>query len=435
MNTESPYSVKRELKFKPPGLTVLRNPKEEHDKEQSARPARGRCRRAASTFLLLLVLSACERIQEEPLAQIPERKCPVFEDDLDLKGLKEAVEIQMEYFRTAGEKGVPGHVHPAFSLESRRETLELLFSYLEGDTGAVTLDEFVRENFDVYRTAGSDGRGTVLFTGYYVPLLEGSREPSPAYPYPLYRRPEDMVKADLGLFNKEWKGRQLRGRLEKNELVPYFSRMEIDREGALKGIGGAFLWVDDYVDLFFLQIQGSGRVRLPSGELVNVGYGGKNGRPYASVGRLLVEEGKIRGEDVSMQSIKRYFREHPEDVEPYLFRNESYVFFRELPAGPFPFGSLNVPLTPGRSVAADEAVLPKGGLVYMESRKPVIDERGNIVEWVDFSRFAIDQDSGGAIKGPGRVDLFFGSGEYAEIAAGHFKQHGRIYYLARKEKG
>ena len=401
------------------------------------REASGFMKRSAPGLIVLACLFlavSCRAPQKEPLARVAGRDCPAaYKDDLDLKGLKEAAELQRAYFKAAKERGGFESSHPDFTAERMKSSLELLLSYLGQNPDAGSLDRFIRSNFDAYRAAGGDGYGKLLFTGYYIPVLEGSREPTPEYRYPIYRSPDDLVRVDLGLFDSQWKGRQLRGRLEGSGLVPYYSRSEIDKGNAVgKDRGLAFLWVKDYMDLFFLHIQGSGQVRLPSGDLVNVNYDDKNGHSYTSIGRLLVEDGKISREDVSLQSIKRYFREHPDEMERYLFRNESYVFFREAPADRFPLGSLNFPLTAGRSVAADARVFPKGGLVFIESEKPVISEDGEIQRWEKFSRLCIDQDQGGAIKGPGRMDIFFGAGKYAEVAAGHFKQEGRAYYLLRK---
>ena len=204
-------------------------------------------------ILLVTLLVSCEKKQEEPLRLVPEGELPLFEDDLPLEGLEEAVERQLSYFESSAPSDYPSP-HPAFDRESLRETLALILSYIKKKGGGGTLDDFIRKNFDLYKAAGQDGRGTVLFTGYFVPVLEGNREPTSRYRYPLYGRPDDMVRVDLGLFGDDWKGRRLRGRVEEGRVYPYYSREEIDGGTALEK-RHALLWVDDYVDLFFVYEQ------------------------------------------------------------------------------------------------------------------------------------------------------------------------------------
>jgi membrane-bound lytic murein transglycosylase A len=186
----------------------------------------------------------------------------------------------------------------------------------------------------------------------------------------------------------------------------------------------------DPVDVFFLQIQGSGKVFLDNGEVLNVHYHTTNGRPYRSIGKLLIDEEKISVADMSMQKIRQYFQNHPEEIDAVLNYNPSYVFFKIEPNGPL--GNINVPLTPGRSVALDRFIFPPAALIFIETEKPIVDNAGHIQNWQRFSRFALNQDTGGAIKGPGRADLFWGNGTYAEIAAGHLKHTGDLYFLVLK---
>ena len=189
-------------------------------------------------------------------------------------------------------------------------------------------------------------------------------------------------------------------------------------------------WLKDPVDVTFLHIQGSGRLRLPDGTETAVGYQASNGHPYRSIGRYMLENRFLSREEMSMQSIRRYLAEHPEIIQEVLNHNPSYVFFRILENGPF--GNINVPLTPGRSLALDSSLFPKGALCFISCKKPVINNNGKITGWTDFSRFVLNQDTGGAIKGSGRADLFWGSGTYAELAAGHMKHEGKLYVLIKK---
>ena len=184
------------------------------------------------------------------------------------------------------------------------------------------------------------------------------------------------------------------------------------------------------MDVFFLQIQGSGKVYLDDGDVINVHYHTTNGQPYRSIGKLLIDEEKITVEEMSMQKIREYLNNHPEEMDGVFNYNPSYVFFKIEPEGPL--GNINVKLTPGRSIALDRFIFPKGALVFIQTEKPVVDSAGQIHRWQPFSRFALNQDTGGAIRGPGRADLFWGNGPYAEIAAGHMKHTGKLFFLVLK---
>ena len=299
--------------------------------------------------------------------------------------------------------------------------------------------QYIKENYRFYRGAA---KNDVLFTGYYEADLRGSLTPSEVYRYPLYRTPEDLYRVELQGFyffeNVKGLPRVLRGRIkEENDgggtgrtIVPYYTREDIDYLGKLNGKGLEIVWIDNPIDVFFLHIQGSGIVTLDSGKTLRVNYDESNGHPYIAIGRLLVQKGILTLENVSMQSIQAYLREHPEKVKEYLTANPSYVFFREVADGPI--GSLGVPVTPYRSIASDRYLFPPGALCYIETRLPVFDERGNMVEEKPFSGFVLNQDTGGAIRGPGRIDLFTGYGEKSKLIAGHLKQTGTLYFLIKK---
>jgi membrane-bound lytic murein transglycosylase A len=220
--------------------------------------------------------------------------------------------------------------------------------------------------------------------------------------------------------------------VDNNRFVPYFTRHEIDTLGRLKGKGHEIAWVKDPVDLFFLHIQGSGLLRLEDGRLLHLNYAASNGRPYTSIGKILLDLGKIREEELSMQRLRRYLFDHPEEREDLLARNERYIFFRIARDGAI--GSLGVPLTPGRSIATDSRLFPKGALAFIVTQRPILDDAGNLVGWQPVSRFVLNQDTGAAIRGSGRVDLFFGNGPEAGAAAGHMRSTGRIYFLLKKKE-
>ena len=270
----------------------------------------------------------------------------------------------------------------------------------------------------------------MLFTGYYEPNLKGSLKQSNEYRFPVYARPDDLITVDLSLFSPRFKGEKIIGRYFNQAFVPYHERNEIDYEGSLKGKTKIIAWVNDPVDLFFLQIQGSGKIYLDSGKTINVHYHATNGRQYRSIGKLLIEDGKISRSQMSMQKIRSYLNDNPEELKRVLNYNQSYIFFKIEKEGPL--GCLNVKLTPGRSIALDRSLWPEGALAFIETEKPLINGSGQIHVWTNFKRFVLNHDTGGAIKGPGRADLFYGNGLYAEIAAGHMKHLGKLYFLILK---
>lgn len=286
----------------------------------------------------------------------------------------------------------------------------------------------IRGYFERYLTpfqlTNEDGSDTGLVTGYYEPLLKGSRKRTDYYRYPLYSRPDDMVAVNLSEIYPELAHRRLRGRMVDNRLEPYYSRGEIElRRSPLAG--HEFLWVDDIVDLFFLQIQGSGVVLLENGETVHVGYADQNGHRYESIGRVLINQGELKPHEASMQGIKTWARNNPDKLRDLLNHNPSYVFFRELPAGlSGPLGALGVPLKAERSIAVDTRYVPLGAPVFLSTTRPNSE--------IPLKRLMMAQDTGGAIKGGVRADFFWGSGFAAGREAGAMKQQGRMWVFMPK---
>jgi membrane-bound lytic murein transglycosylase A len=284
---------------------------------------------------------------------------------------------------------------------------------------------FFEHHFRPWRITQAEGGVDGLVTGYYEPLLRGSRTLTPKYRYPLHAAPEDLLVVDLATVYPELKSLRLRGRLQGNRVVPYFTRAEIDA-GADSVRGRELAWVDDPVELFFLQVQGSGRLQLENGEIMRVGYADQNGHPYRSIGRWLVEKGELTLDKASMQGIKDWGRRNPERLPELLNANPSYVFFRELPnhkGGPL--GALGVPLTPERSIAVDPRGLPLGAPVWLATTRPNSSEPLN--------RLMLAQDTGGAIKGNVRADFFWGFGDDAGKLAGAMKQRGAMWVLLPRD--
>jgi membrane-bound lytic murein transglycosylase A len=225
-------------------------------------------------------------------------------------------------------------------------------------------------------------------------------------------------------------GKRIVGRIEGHRLLPYHTREKILVDGVLEDTAPIIAWLQDPIDLYFLQVQGSGRIQTPDGEKISILYAAQNGHPAELVGRHLIRENKIPAEEMSMQRIRQYFREHPQEIAHMLNLDPSFVFFRVGDTGPL--GNLGVEVTPGRSIATDRQIFPPGALAFITTQKPLVSGNRTITQWVPLQRFVLNQDTGGAIKGPGRVDIFWGSGNYAETAAGHLKHDGALYFLVLK---
>ncbi len=386
---------------------------------------------------LLLLFAACVPKVKLPvtatqaLVKLQPHQFPDFSDDMSYGSMETAIDQSLNYLERL-DASTPFRFGPdTFTASHLAKSMKAFCELIKQNRSAEKLRKAIEASFWVYRSIGSDGRGKVLFTGYYEPVLQGSMHPSPDYPYPVYRKPDDWVRIDLGLFNPKYAGERIVGRYVNQSVVPCFSREEIDSKGRLRQKGSELLWVSDRVDLFFLHIQGSGRVLLEDGTALHVNYDCNNGRPYRSIGKLLIDEGTISEEEMSMQRIRAFMEKNPQDIERIFNHNESYVFFRLVDQGPI--GAIEVPLTSGRCVATDLSLFPKAALAFIQSEKPSVGEDGTIQSWETFGRFVLNHDTGGAIRGPGRLDLFWGSGPYAETAAGHMKHEGTLYFLVLKK--
>ncbi len=310
-----------------------------------------------------------------------------------------------------------------FSKERVVASLEKLKDVLAMSSSAQEFSGFIQLWFDVYRSVGWNGMGDVLFTAYYQPIFDGDRRPGAGYTAPLYRLPEDLVKADDGT---------PLGRRDGEQVVSYWTRRELEDGRILDDRGLELVWLKNPLDAFIIHVQGSAKIRLPDGSFMHVGYAGKTDRPYTSIGRELVEDGKIPAEQLSLAKIRDYFAAHPEEQQGYLDRNESFVFFTETDGGG-PYGSLGAPVTPYRSIATDKSIFPRGALCAVETTVPRPGP-GGVLEPRPFVQLVLDQDTGGAIRSPGRCDVFVGTGEGAERIAGHTNHEGRLFYLFVKEE-
>jgi len=358
-----------------------------------------------------------------------------FADDLDRASLEKAIMNQLQAMFEQ-ELSTPVRLG-AFTLTRGRlvETLEAFLEILQRDLPFEEFNKKISEEFVLYRVGkGKGGNKKMLFTGYYRPVIQASPVRTSLYRYPIYQMPEQGLqqvkyKNGIQLIGTHTGIKQIR---ESSSEKPWrrFTREKIDREGALQGQGLEVAWLKDDLERFFLHIQGSGMLEFPDGSRQGVGYQGSNQYSYTGIGKLMIRDGVIDISQGSMQGIKKYFIDNPQDISKYLYQNKRYIFFTLSDDGPR--GSGGGELVGGRSIATDKSIYPAGGLAFIRVKQPVLDENNKIVRWQPVSRFVVDQDTGSAIRGPGRADLFFGTGQKAGAKAGHYHERGEVYYLIKR---
>ncbi len=408
----------------------------------------GRRNRSVSSvqFIALILLGllfsvGCAGLKKGPGEALPslvqvapgEEGYPDFIDDMDFQGLEEALIQSLAYYSRMPESRTFAFGEDRYSLRTMVRSAVALLYAIQEDPSPETLSRFIRKNYHVYRSSGQDGEGSVLFTGYYEAELFGHTERTDRYRYPVLTRPDDLVTIDISKFPgvKVQGKRHLIGRVTTSrKVVPYYARNEVGDGSALLDRTEPLAWVDNAVDLFFLEIQGSGVINMDDGSEMRVHYQTKNGHPYRSIGRYLIRKGELTKEEVSMQSIRRWLEENPDRRQEVFNYNPSMVFFKEEAKGPI--GCYNVPVTSQRSIATQKRIFPACGVAFITTEKPSEITDGEVTAWKPFGRFVMNQDTGGAIKGPGRVDLFTGHGGEAEMTAGHMKQPGSLYFLVLK---
>ena len=390
---------------------------------------------STKTVLIIILLSfffaGCAAKIQLPLVRLSPSSHPEFNDDMLYDGLEHSILKSIEYLKKISPDRTFKFGDDYFTTSHMIRSFEYFLSFIQTKPSKKDLERFVESNYLVYQSSGRDSLREVLFTGYYEPFLQGTVNQNAEYNIPVLTIPDDLIQIDLGLFSEKYKGEKIVGRFTDRTVVPYYDRKEISDRKGLEGKSRQLAWLKDPVDLFFLQIQGSGRIYLDNGNTINVHYHATNGQPYRSIGKLLIDTEKIPRSEMSMQKIREYLNDHPEEIEDILNYNPSYVFFKTEEDSPL--GCLNVRLTPGRSIALDKRIFPLPSLAFIQAKKPLVNADGQIHEWTDFSRFVSSQDTGGAIRGPGRVDLFWGNGKYARIAAGHMQHTGKLYFLVLKQ--
>ena len=348
------------------------------------------------------------------LRKIPPEEYPDFSRGYyDRAGLKTAINHSLDYLsRPSSRRYFPyGDISHERAVASLRAFLEVL----QNARSPEELDSVIRQRFDVYQSVGWDDRGTVFFTGYYSPIFEGRKTRDATFRYPLYALPPDL--------EKDAEGQTLGRRTPDGRLAPYPSRREIEEGGLLAG--REIAWLKDPFEAYVVTVQGSAKLRLADGSLYEIGYAGNNGHEYASIARRMIEDGAIERDELSLQSMLAYFHAHPEQVTHYCWQNPRYVFFQETTGGPY--GSINVPVTPFRTLATDKAVFPRACLTFIQTPLPRRTPDG--VHTAPYAGFLLDQDTGGAIRAAGRADIYMGVGAEAEALAGRTGAEGQLYYL------
>lgn len=312
----------------------------------------------------------------------------------------------------------------ALTSDARWQTACTAVEALGAQPTKAQVQTYFTAHFRPWQVRNGDGSADGLVTGYYEPLIRGSETRSALSAWPIHGVPDDLITVDLADARTELKGLRLRGRLDGSRLVPYWTRGEMAAQG--KGFDAPIIaWADDPIALFFLQVQGSGRIALPDGRFLRIGYADHNGHEYKSIGRWLIDHGEMTLANASMQGIQRWARAHPKRLRELLDQNPSYVFFRTLPANDDgPLGALGVPLVAGRSIAVDTRAVPLGAPVFLATTQPNSTQ--------PLRRLVMAQDTGGAIKGGVRADFFWGFGDAAGAQAGRMRQRGKMWVLLPK---
>ncbi len=386
---------------------------------------------ALACLALVMVLAGCKPkpspqiSAREALRQVPEDQWPILYDDLDAQSFYQACQESLAYLRRIPPEREFFFGEYPVTAAQMAAGIRRLQDVLVRHPDPAARTEALKKEFVLFASVGSDGQGRVLFTGYYEPVLKARRRPGGAYVYPLYALPDDLVWIDLNRFDPKLPAKRLVGRVREHKVTPYPDREAIDFKGAIKDKAKVLAYVKDPVDAFFMHIQGSGLLVFPDGSRLRLGYAATNGHPYRSIGKLLIQEGLMEPDGMSMQAIKRFLAQNPKHLRRVLSHNPSYVFFRPLKAKGGPLGCYDVPLTAGRSIATDRRIFPGLAVCFIQGQTPA--PHGGVAPLV---RLVLNQDTGGAIRGPGRVDLFYGSGPQAGELAGRMKHEGRLFFLA-----
>ncbi|MCG3137908.1 MAG: hypothetical protein HJJLKODD_01763 [Phycisphaerae bacterium] len=331
--------------------------------------------------------------------------------------LRDAIRNSLNYMsKPSSQRYFP---YGPISHEQAVASLQRFLEVLDQARSPEQLNEIIVSEYDVYQSVGCDDCGTVLFTGYYTPIFDGRQQPDSQYRYPLYALPPDLVKDEDGNI--------LGRRTTEGRTVPYYTRQEIESSTGLFS-GLEIAWLKDPFETYVITVQGSAKLRLADGSLYELGYAANNGHEYQSVRELMIQDGLLEPTEASLQTMLAYFQSHPDKIQHYTWQNPRYVFFREAPGGPF--GSINEPVLPQRTIATDKSIYPRACLAYLMTTLPQ-SYQGEYRQ-LPFASFTLDQDTGGAIRAAGRTDIYMGVGPEAEVVSGRTYAEGQLYYIFLK---
>ena len=384
-----------------------------------------RWKKTAVISTMLLLLLAPVAAVSSPVVPLPVSQYPSFHDDLQLQELKPTLDNSLAYLRTVPASTCYTLAGVSIPVQRLIDSALYFQHLLLASPTQEQLNQEIQRVYTVYRIDGGQTAKArrMLITGYYQPSFAGSLKRHPPFLYPLYGVPSSLKVQESDNRKKSI------GRLQGGRMLPFWTRKEIERHHLLHG--QELVWLKDPFDAFVLHVQGSGVIRLPDGTARGVHYAQSNGQPYTSIGKYLVDSGRMQLAEVTMDSISQYLMDHPEERDLILHQNDSFIFFHWSKVGPV-IGNLGQELTAGRSLAADQQWYPPGALAFVDSRRPVMSN-GQLVEWKPLRRFASVQDTGSALTGPNRIDVFWGSGEQAGMEAGQMKEDGEVYLLLLNE--
>ena len=365
---------------------------------------------------LNLIVSSNFLAQGFPLQAVNNSPPSIIDERLfrqDKQALIKAIDHSLKYLQTnKAKEAYQNYSMTEFSRERVIASLKRFRVLLLKSGSSYQLQRAVAKEFIFYQSVGNDNQGTVDFTGYFQPVYKASRYPTAQYRYPLYQKPDDFER---------W-------------TLPHPTRRDLEGTDGLGTSslikGNELVWLSDRLEAYLIQVQGSAKLELTDGTIMTIGYNGATEYPYSSLGKELIKDGKIPANEMSLPRLTRYLEEHPAELSIYLPRNKRFIFFQETGGKPA-YGSLNVPVTDERSIATDKSIMPPGALALIQTKIPQINAQQE-VSTPFVSRYVLDQDTGSAIKGPGRVDIFFGTGDSAKTKAGLVDWTGRLYYLLLK---
>ena len=351
-------------------------------------------------------------------------------DDGNKESLLRAVKKNYLYLNTLSKNTIFNYGKDKYSVDEVIDSF-LFFEKILMDTShdEELFISSVIENFQWFEV-----NADVLFTAYYEPIVEGSLYPTDKFSVPAYTKPKDLKVLNLGKFRSKLTNQTIVYKVDNNNNIsPYYTRKDIMEDGILKNRGLEIVWFKNPIDLFFMQIQGSGIVRTAQKGNIRLSYGGANGRSYTSIGKILINDGSIAREKMSAQAIKKYLRTNPNRIKEILYKNESYTFFSINDTAEGPYGNIGVPLTPYRSLATDYLLFPKAALSLITTEIPICNAQGFCKNTKKIQLFTVIQDTGGAIRGYQRADLFLGRGKVAEYTAGGMQHRGKHHLIIKKK--